>query len=106
MGGAVRRGGPSFRLSEEIGRELAEAGLDGNAPGRRAPMHWCTSPTTRPTSRPQDAKFHYWTARPNQFDPSITTVVPNPNHPDLPVERGRSRHGPALVLGHLCPRGG
>ena len=45
-------GGPGllYRLSEEIGRELAEAGLDGMRRGRRAPMRWCTSPTTRPTS--------------------------------------------------------
>src|SRR5262249_47276048 len=64
-------GGPvlSHRLSDEVGRRLAEVGLDGNAPRAArayALVHvahydaWIAS---------QDAKFHYWTARPNQFDP-------------------------------------
>src|SRR5712691_6502045 len=73
-------GGPALphRFSDEIGRRRAEVGLDGNAPRAArayALVHvahydaWIAS---------QDAKFHYWTARPNQFDPTITTVVPNP----------------------------
>jgi membrane-associated phospholipid phosphatase len=52
----------------------------------------------------QDAKFHYWTARPTQFDPSITTVVPTPNHPTYPSNAAAVGMAPALVLGHLCPR--
>ena len=82
-----------YRLSEEIGRELAEAGLDGNAPRAARAYALVHVAHYEAYIASQDAKFHYWTARPNQFDPSITTVVP-PEPPDLPVERGRRRHGP------------
>ena len=82
-----------YRLSDEIGRELAEAGLDGNAPRAARAYALVHVAHYEAYIASQDAKFHYWTARPNQFDPSITTVVPNPNLPELPVERGRGRHG-------------
>jgi membrane-associated phospholipid phosphatase len=31
-----------------------------------------------------DAKYTYWLVRPNQLDPTITTLFPNPNHPSYP----------------------
>ena len=83
---------------------MAEFGLDGNAPRAArayALVHvahydaWIAS---------QDAKFHYWTARPNQFDPSITTVVPTPNFPSYVSNAATLGMAPALVLGHLFPR--
>jgi membrane-associated phospholipid phosphatase len=99
-------GGPALphRFSDEIGRRLAEVGLDGNAPRAArayALVHvahydaWIAS---------QDAKFHYWTARPNQFDPSITTVVPTPNFPSYVSNAATLGMAPALVLGYLFPR--
>jgi membrane-associated phospholipid phosphatase len=99
-------GGPGLlhRLSEEVGRRLAESGLDGNAPRAArayALVHvadydaWIAS---------QDAKFHYWIARPNQFDPSITTVVPTPNFPTYVSNAATLGMAPALVLGYLFPR--
>jgi membrane-associated phospholipid phosphatase len=52
----------------------------------------------------QDAKFHYWTARPNQFDPTLTTVVPTPNFPSYPSNASTVGMAAAHVLGHLFPR--
>jgi membrane-associated phospholipid phosphatase len=93
-----------YRLSEEIGRELAEAGLDGNAPRAARAYALVHVAHYEAYIASQDAKFHYWTARPNQFDPSITTVVPTPNHPTYPSNAAAVGMAPALVLGHLCPR--
>jgi hypothetical protein len=98
-------GGPGLlhRLSDEVGRRLAELGLDGNAPRAArayALVHvahydaWIAS---------QDAKFHYWTARPNQFDPSITTVVPTPNFPTYVSNAATLAMAPTRVLGYLFP---
>jgi membrane-associated phospholipid phosphatase len=99
-------GGPGVlhRLSDEVGRRLAELGLDRNAPRAArayALVHvahydaWIGS---------QDAKFHYWTARPNQFDPTITTVVPTPNFPTYVSNAATLSMAPMTVLGYLFPR--
>jgi hypothetical protein len=99
-------GGPGVlhRLSDEVGRRLAELGLDRNAPRAArayALVHvahydgWIAS---------QDAKFHYWTARPNQFDPTITTVIPTPNFPSYVSNAATLGMAPTVVLGHLFPR--
>jgi PAP2 superfamily len=93
-----------LRLSEEVGLRLAEAGIDGNAPRAArayALVHvahydgWVAS---------QDAKFHYWTARPNHFDPTITTVLPTPSFPTYPSNAATLGMGPGIVLGYLFPR--
>ena len=53
----------------------------------------------------QDAKFHYWTARPNQFDASLTTVIPTPSFPSSICRMRRpSVQAPATVLTYLFPR--
>ncbi len=94
----------SYRLSDEIGRRLAEAGLDGNAP--RAARAYALLHVAHYDAyvASQDAKFFFWTARPNQFDPTITTVVPNPPFPSYPSNAAVLYMAPALVLGHLVPR--
>jgi hypothetical protein len=93
-----------LRLSEEVGLCLAEAGLNGNAPRAArayALVHvahydgWVAS---------QDAKFHYWTARPNQFDQTVTTVLPTPPFPTYPSNAATLGMGPGIVLGYLFPR--
>src|SRR5262249_57770728 len=88
----------------EIGRELAEAGLDDNAPraARTYALVYVVNYDAYIAS--QDAKYHYWTARPTMFDPSITTVVPTPNFPSYVSNAGALGMATALVLGHLCPR--
>jgi PAP2 superfamily len=97
-------GGLLFRLSEEVGRRLAEDGLHASAPRAArayALVHvahyegWIAS---------QDAKFHYWTARPNQFDPSLTTVIPTPPFPTYPSNAATLVTAPTVVLSYLFPR--
>ena len=101
-----QHGGPGLlhRLSDEVGRRLAELGLDRNAPRAArayALVHvanydgWIAS---------QDAKFHYWTARPNQFDPTITTVIPNPNFPTYVSNAATLGTAPTSILSYLFPR--
>jgi membrane-associated phospholipid phosphatase len=93
-----------FRLSEEVGRRLAEDGLHASAPRAArgyALVHvahyegWIAS---------QDAKFHYWTARPNQFDSTITTVIPTPPFPTYPSNAATLVTAPTVVLSYLFPR--
>jgi hypothetical protein len=99
-------GGPGllYRLSDEVGRQLAEAGLDHNPP--RAVRAYALVYVAHYDAyiASQDAKYHYWTARPIQFDPSITTVVPTPNFPTYVSNAAALGMAPALVLGHLFPR--
>jgi len=94
----------SYRLSDEVGRRLAESGQQGNAP--RAARAYALAHVAHYDAyvASQDAKFHYWTARPSQFDPAITTVVPNPPFPSYPSNAAVLYMAPAVVLGHLFPR--
>ena len=105
-GSSASRDSPGvlFRLSDEVGRRLAEDGLHASAPRAArayALVHvahyegWIAS---------QDAKFHYWTARPNQFDPTLTTVIPTPPFPTYPSNAATLVKAPTVVLSYLFPR--
>jgi len=96
--------GVTVRLSEEVGRRLAEDGADASAPRAArayALVHvahyegWIAS---------QDAKFHYWVARPNQFDAAVTTVIPTPPFPSYPSNAATLVKAPTVVLSYLFPR--
>jgi hypothetical protein len=102
--GQYGQAGLHYRLSDEVGRRLAEAGLDRSAP--RAARAYALVHVAHYDAliASQDAKFHFWTARPNQFDPGIVTVVPNPNFPTYVSNAAAVGMAPAVVLGHLFPR--
>jgi membrane-associated phospholipid phosphatase len=51
-----------------------------------------------------DAKYAYWAIRPNQLDPTITTLFPNPNHPSYPSAHTSLAGGQGEVLAYLFPR--
>jgi len=51
-----------------------------------------------------DAKYTYWAIRPNQLDPTITTLFPNPNHPSYPSAHASLSGAQAEVLAYLFPR--
>lgn len=95
--------GVLHRLSEEVSRRLAEGGPVSAPRAARAyalvnVAHyegWIAS---------QDAKFHYWVARPNQFDPTVTTVVPTPPFPTYPSNAATLVKAPTVVLAYLFPR--
>jgi membrane-associated phospholipid phosphatase len=99
------RGRPHFNIvwNRELSRRIADEHLEDNPWAARgyALLHvayqdaWITT---------QDAKFTYWTARPTQFDPSITTVIPIPNHPSYPSNGSALATAPALILAYLFPR--
>jgi PAP2 superfamily len=99
-------GGPGiiYRLGDEIGRQLAQAGLDRNAPRATRAYALVYVAHYEAYIASQDAKFHYWTARPNQFDPTITTVVPNPPFPSYPSNAAALGTASTIVLAHLFPR--
>lgn len=102
--GQLGQPGITMRLSEEVTRRLAEEGGHDSAPRAArayALVHvahyegWIAS---------QDAKFHYWTARPNQFDTSLTTVIPTPPFPSYPSNAATLVSASAEVLKYLFPR--
>jgi membrane-associated phospholipid phosphatase len=51
-----------------------------------------------------EAKYHYWSIRPNQLDPTLTTLFPNPSHPSYPSAHAALSSGQAEVLAYLFPR--
>jgi len=51
-----------------------------------------------------DAKYAYWAIRPNQLDPSITPLFPNPNHPSYPSAHASLSEAHAAMLSYLFPR--
>ena len=51
-----------------------------------------------------DAKYTYWAIRPNQLDPTITTLFPNPNHPSYPSAHASLAGGQGEVLAYLFSR--
>ena len=50
-----------------------------------------------------DAKYTYWAPRPNQLDPSIITLFPNPGHPSYPAAHGCFSGAIARTIGRLFP---
>jgi PAP2 superfamily len=92
-----------YRLGEETGRQLGQAGLDRNAPRAARAYALVHLAHYEAYVASQDAKFHYWTGRPNQFDPTIITVVPNPPFPSYPSNAAAVGMASTLVLGHLFP---
>jgi membrane-associated phospholipid phosphatase len=102
--GGYGQAGPHYHLSADVGRLLAEAGLEGNAPRAARAYALVHVATYEAFIASQDTKFHYWTARPNHFDPAITTVVTNPNFPTYPSNAAAVGMAPAVVMGHLFPR--
>ena len=50
-----------------------------------------------------DAKYTYWAPRPNQLDPTIVTLFPQPGHPSYPSAHGCFSGAIARVIGRLFP---
>jgi membrane-associated phospholipid phosphatase len=88
----------------ELTRKLAEYRLDTNPPRAARAYALVSAASYDATVACWDAKYFYWTARPNQFDASITTVIPTYPIPDYPS--GHASTGGAMwtMLGYLFPR--
>lgn len=50
-----------------------------------------------------DSKYTYWEMRPNQLDPTITTVVPTPNFPGYVAAHATLSEASATILDYLFP---
>jgi membrane-associated phospholipid phosphatase len=51
-----------------------------------------------------DSKYTYWEMRPFQLDPTITTVVPNPNFPGYVAAHATLSEASATILDYLFPQ--
>lgn len=50
-----------------------------------------------------DAKYTYNRLRPNEVDPTLTTVIPNPRTPAYPSEHAAVAGAASTVLAYLFP---
>jgi len=50
-----------------------------------------------------DSKYYYHRPRPSQIDPTLTTVIANPQSPSYPSEQAVTAGAAATVLGYLFP---
>ena len=80
-----------FLWGPELAQKLFEYRWDANPPRAARAYALVSIAGYDATVACWDAKFHYWTARPDQFDPEITTVLPTYPIPDYP-----SGHATAL----------
>ena len=87
-----------------LSQNISEERLDDNAPWAARAYAMESVALIDAYIASQDGKFAYWVARPNQFDPSITTVFPTPNFPTYPSNAALFNASTAAVLGHLFPR--
>jgi membrane-associated phospholipid phosphatase len=88
----------------ELAQKLFEYRLDTNPPRAARAYALVSIAGYDSTIACWDAKFHYWTARPDQFDPEISTVLPTYPHPDYPSGHSAGMAATAEVLSYLFPR--
>ena len=91
-----------FLWGPELAQKLFEYRWDANPPRAARAYALVSIAGYDATVACWDAKFFYWTARPNQFDPTITTVLPTYPIPDYPSGHAdharRHRRGAGLPL--------
>jgi hypothetical protein len=86
-----------------IHRGLFETGLDANPP--RAARAYALMGMVQYDSHiaSNDGKFFYWTIRPSQQDPALTTVFPTPNFPSYPSNHSTHSSARAEIVAYLFP---
>jgi membrane-associated phospholipid phosphatase len=101
-----QRGGPAFAFGvvDEVGKQLAVNGAHASPPKAARAYALATVAQYEGWIASQDAKFHYWAARPNQIDPTVTTVIDTPPFPSYPSNNATIVNAPAVVLSYLFPR--
>lgn len=93
-----------YRWGPELAQKLFEYRLDTNPPRAARAYALVSVAGFDATVAAWDAKFFYWTPRPNQFDPSLETVLPTYPIPDYPSGHAATLGGTAQVLAYLFPR--
>jgi membrane-associated phospholipid phosphatase len=96
--------GTHLYWSREVSRKIFEDRLDGNAPRAARAYALVAVAHYDAAIASQDAKFTYWTARPTQFDPTITTSIATPPHPSYPSNAAAFMKAPAEVMAYLFPQ--
>lgn len=99
-------GGPLYYAYwiQQTSQRLLEQRLDHNAPLAARAYLLVSAAMVDTWIATQDTKFHYWGIRPNQLDPSLTTVFATPSFPSYPSNRTALNYAVALVLGQLFRR--
>ena len=93
-----------LRWGPELNQKLMEYRLDSNPPRAARAYALLSVVGYDATVASWEAKFFYWTARPNQFDPKITTVIPTYPIPDYPSGHATTGGATAAMLAYLFPR--
>jgi membrane-associated phospholipid phosphatase len=88
----------------ELAQKLFEYRWDANAPRAARAYALVSIAGWDSTIACWNGKFHYWVARPIQFDSTISTVIPTYGHPDYPSGHGTGLAATAQVLSYLFPR--
>jgi membrane-associated phospholipid phosphatase len=88
----------------EASRRILEERWDFNAPRAAQVYSLATVSFVDTWIAIQDAKFAYWGIRPNQLDPTLTTVFPTPPFPSYPSNRASFNPAVAQILAHYFPR--
>jgi membrane-associated phospholipid phosphatase len=88
----------------ELSQKLFEYRLDTNPPRAARAYALVSIGGYDATVACWDSKYFCWTARPNQFDSTITTVIPTYPIPDYPSGHATTLAGTSQVLEYLFPR--
>ena len=88
----------------ELARKLWEYRLDTNPPRAARAYALVGVALYDATVACWDGKYHYWVARPNQFDPGLTTVLPTYPNPDYPSGHSTGVAAVEAVMAYLFPR--
>ncbi|MCD6058570.1 MAG: Phosphoesterase, PA-phosphatase related, partial [Thermomicrobiales bacterium] len=90
-----------FLWGPELAQKLFEYRWDTNPPRAARAYALVSVASFDATVAVWDAKFHHWTARPNQFDSTLTTILPTYPIPDYPSGHAATLGGTAQVLSYL-----
>lgn len=93
-----------FLWEPELAQKIFEYRWDTNPPRAARAYALVSIASYDSTIACWEAKFFYWTARPNQFDPAITTILPTYPIPDYPSGHSTGLAATARVLSYLFPR--
>jgi membrane-associated phospholipid phosphatase len=91
---------------ETAGRLIAENRLDDNPPYSSLIYAALSVGMADSFIACWEAKYHYWTIRPWQLDPEITTNFPSPNHPSYPAAHGCNSGAGETVMAGFFPADG
>lgn len=94
-------GAPSYRWNELAVSESLKAGQPGG-PGTRA-LALVNAAMYDATIAAYDSKYTYNRLRPNELNPALTTVIPNPQTPSYPSEHAAVAGAASTVLAYLFP---